>query len=248
MPDLPSDDELAALFQGAPGSVLGEFCDPEPTAERKKLVETKERWARDGGKPGKQPETKYGPNTKGGRLPAGQHETRDWPVLDLGHSPLIDTRDWQFTIAGLVERSIKWNWQTFIDQPQALSVSDIHCVTDWSRCDNKWNGVLFRHVLDLVQPRPEAKFCVIHGHDGYTTNVPLERLRADNVILAHSWEGEPIAREHGGPARLIIPDLYFWKSAKWTRHMVFLDNDTPGYWEARGYHNDGDPWREQRYK
>jgi len=244
MPDKPSDDDFDALFKGAPGSVLGDFRDPEPTPERKKLVETKERWAREGGKPGKR---RDGDEAEAG-LPPGQHETRDWPVLDLGHQPLIDTRDWQFTVAGMVERPLKWTWQDFLDQPQTMSTSDIHCVTDWSRYDNKWHGVLFSHILTQVQPRPEAKFCVIHGYDGYTTNVPLERLQAGNVIFAHTWEGAPIAREHGGPARLIIPDLYFWKSAKWTRHIVFLDNDKPGYWEARGYHNDGDPWKEERYE
>jgi len=237
------DDQFDDLFRGKPGSLLGEFRDPEPTPERRKLVEAKERWARDGAKPGKRHD-----NRDDERLPPGQHETRDWPVLDLGHQPLIDSRDWKFTVAGAVERPLEWDWDTFLAQPQTDSVSDIHCVTDWSRYDNKWQGVLFSHVLETVRPRAEAKFCVIHGYDGYTTNVPLARLRADNVILAHSWEGKPIPRDHGGPMRLIIPDLYFWKSAKWTRHIVFMEHDTPGYWEARGYHNDDDPWKEERYE
>ncbi len=237
------DDRFAELFAGKPGSVLGGFRDPEPTPERKKLVAAKERWAKEGGKP-----RKSRPQDGDGRLPPGQHRTRDWPVLDLGHRPAIDTRDWQFTVAGLVERPLKWDWDAFMAQPQTESLSDIHCVTDWSRYDNAWQGVSLAHLLRMVEPRPEAAFCVIHGYDGYTTNVPMHRLRADNVMLAHAWEGRPIPREHGGPVRLVMPDLYFWKSAKWVRHMMFMDADTPGYWEARGYHNDGDPWKEERFE
>jgi len=244
MTDQTDDDRFQALFAGKPGSVLGEFREPEPTPERKKLVEAKERWAKEGGKPRKpRPE-----QSTDERLPPGQHRTKDWPVLDLGHQPAIDTRDWQLSVAGLVERPLKWDWDTFLAQPQTDSVSDIHCVTDWSRYDNTWQGVRMAHVLASAELRPEARFCVIHGYDGYITNVPLARLQQDNVMLAHSWEGTPIPRNHGGPVRLIIPDLYFWKSAKWVRHMMFMDADTPGYWEARGYHNDGDPWKEERYE
>lgn len=242
-----SDDDpnrFDHLFDGRDGSFLGGFRDPEPTPARAKLVEAKQRWARDGAKPGRRPAA--GPAEK--RLPPGQHRTRDWPVLDLGHQPLIDTRDWQFTVAGLVDRPLKWDWDAFLAQPQTDCVSDIHCVTDWSRYDNAWQGVRMTHVLAAAGVRPEAKFCVVHGYDGYTTNLPLHRLQQDNVLLAHAWEGQPIPRQHGGPARLVIPELYFWKSAKWVRHMVFMDADTPGYWEARGYHNDGDPWKEERYE
>ena len=242
--DDKDDDDFQALFEGQPGSVLGGFRDPRPTPDREKLVAAKEQWARDRSKPGKsRPDADHGK-----RLPPGQHRTEDWPVLDLGHQPLIETRDWQLTAAGAVAAPLKWDWDDFLAMEQTDSVSDIHCVTDWSRYDNKWRGGAFRRLLDAVRPREDAKFCVIHGYDGYTTNVPLERLQADNVMLAHSWEDQPIPREHGGPVRLVIPDLYFWKSAKWVRHIVFLDKDTPGYWEARGYHNDGDPWKEERYE
>ena len=244
MSDDTDDARFKALFEGRPGSVLGAFRDPEPTPDRRKLVETKEKWARDGKKPRKP----AGDGQGDPRLPPGQHRTKDWPVLDLGHRPLIDTRDWQFTVAGAVTRPLTWSWDDFLDQPQTDTTSDIHCVTDWSRYDNRWRGVAMGHILSLVQPREDARFCVIHGHDGYTTNVPLDRLSRPNVMLAHTWEGAPIPRDHGGPARLVIPDLYFWKSAKWVRHMVFLDRDTPGYWEARGYHNDGDPWKEERFE
>jgi len=240
----PDDDRFDALFKGDPGSVIGEFRDPEPTEDRKKLTEAKERWARDGEKPGRNsPHPDHGK-----RLPPGQHLTNDWPILDLGEQPTIETRDWKFTVAGAVERPISWDWDTFLAQPQTDTLSDIHCITDWSRYDNTWQGVTMAHLLATVRPHAEAKFAVIHGYDGYTTNVPLQRLQADGVILAHAWEGAPISREHGGPVRLVIPELYFWKSAKWVRHMLFLDSDSPGYWERRGYHDDADPWKQQRYE
>lgn len=182
-----------------------------------------------------------------GRLPPGQRLVRDWPVLDLGVQPAIDAADWTLTVAGLVDNPIRWTWADFIAQPQATLVSDIHCVTTWSRYDNTWQGVTARHLLSVVRPRPEARFVVMRSHDGYSTNVPLQAFSDDDVLLAHGWEGRPITREHGGPVRAIIPKLYFWKSAKWLRHITFLENDAPGYWEVRGYHNNGDPWTEERY-
>ncbi|MEK9725358.1 MAG: sulfite oxidase-like oxidoreductase [Rhodospirillaceae bacterium] len=247
--DEQDDDRFAELFAGKPGSVLGGFRDPEPTPDRRTLVEAKERWAREGGKPGrKASDAAAGEGAGVRRLPPGQHRTEDWPVLDLGHRPAIDARDWRLAVAGLVERPIAWGWDAFLAQPQTDSLSDIHCVTDWSRYDNRWQGVTMAHLLSVVRPLPEAQFCVVHGYDGYTTNLTMARLRGEGVMLAHAWEGAPLAREHGGPVRLVIPELYFWKSAKWIRHMMFMDADTPGYWEARGYHNEGDPWKEERYE
>jgi len=131
--------------------------------------------------------------------------------------------------------------------PQTDSVSDIHCVTQWSRYDNHWQGVSAQTLLDLVKPKPEARHVLFTSYDGYTTNVKLSVFAEANVLLAHSWEGKPIAREHGGPVRVVIPDWYFWKSAKWVTRIELVAEDQPGFWEIRGYHNEGDPWKEERY-
>ena len=181
------------------------------------------------------------------RLPPGQTRTHKWPVLDLGPQPVIVPESWKFTVGGAVRNRIAWDWASFMAQPQAELTSDIHCVTAWSRFDNTWRGVSTQHILNAVQPEPIARFVIVQGYDGYTTNLPLARFSAANALVAHSWQGRPLTREHGGPARLVVPDLYFWKSAKWVRHLTFLDSDTPGYWEARGYHDEGDPWRNERF-
>ena len=181
------------------------------------------------------------------RLPPGQRLVTDFPVLDLGIQPEIDLGEWGLSVNGAVENPLKWSWQDFLDQPQVEMVSDIHCVTTWSRYDNLWKGVSSAHLLDLVRPRPEACFVMLHSFDGYTTNVPLEHFAAADALLAHSWQGEPLSRIHGGPMRMIISKLYLWKSAKWLRGITFMDKDQPGYWEQRGYHDVGDPWTEERY-
>ena len=181
------------------------------------------------------------------RLPPGQILTQKFPVLDLGVKPDIPLDQWRFSVSGLVENPIDWGWQEFKAQPQTTIVTDIHCVTTWSRYDNEWQGVSAKHLLDVLRPKPEAAFLVFYSHDGYTTNVPLKSFNDDDVMLAHSWNGEPLSREHGGPVRPIIPKLYFWKSAKWVKHITFMDKDAPGFWEVRGYHNDADPWKEERF-
>lgn len=208
-----------------------------------KLVETKQAWARDG-----RALTGGTSEPAGRRLPPGQRETADWPVLDLGLSPNLQREDWSLQVAGAVERPLKWDWSQFMAQPQMELTTDIHCVTTWSRYGNTWRGVSARHLLDLVKPRAEAKFLMFRSYDGYTTNVPLDRFADDDVLLAHSWQGEPLSRDHGGPVRVVIPKLYFWKSAKWLRAITFMDKDAPGYWELRGYHDEGDPWKEERYR
>lgn len=208
---------------------------------RPKLVESKERWARDGrlltGKPG----------ARGERLPPGQHVVRDWPVLDLGVLPKVETAQWRVAVDGLVEQKLDWSWAEFQAQPAFSDVSDIHCVTAWSRFDNQWDGVSAKHILNLAKPAPEARFVVFHSYDDYTTNLPLADFDDDDVLLAHSWQGNPLPREHGGPVRAIVPKLYFWKSAKWIRRIEFIAQDRAGFWEERGYHDRGDPWTEQRY-
>ncbi|VBB68662.1 Sulfite oxidase and related enzymes [invertebrate metagenome] len=181
------------------------------------------------------------------RLPSGQHLVQDFPVLDLGLQPLVSTGTWRLAISGKVDVPTVWGWTTFLSQPQVTLRSDIHCVTAWSRYDNEWQGVTARHLLSVVRPLSSARFVLFCSFDGYTSNVPLTAFADDDVLLAHSWQGRPLTREHGGPVRVIIPKLYFWKSAKWVREILFLDEDSPGYWEVRGYHNNGNPWLEERY-
>lgn len=206
-----------------------------------KLVESKERWAAEG-----RLLTRAGPINPQ-RLPPGQREVKNWPVLDLGIQPEIPLDAWELTIDGLVAHPVTWGWADFRTQPPFEDVSDIHCVTAWSRYDNHWEGVSARHILSVVKPRPEARHLVFHSYDGYTTNVALSVFDDADVLLAHSWEGKPISTEHGGPVRVIVPKFYFWKSAKWIKRIEFVAEDRPGFWEERGYHNEGDPWTEQRY-
>lgn len=209
---------------------------------KRKLVETKQKWAEDGrlitGKAGDRGKD---------RLPPGQHEVKNWPVLDLGVKPNIELWDWKLAVDGLVENPVNWTWQDFIAQPQITDVSDIHCVTAWSRFDNEWQGVSSQHLLSVVRPKPQARYVIFHSHDSYTTNLRLEQFADTDVLLAHSWQGQRIPREHGGPVRTIVPKFYFWKSAKWLRRITFTANDAPGFWEKRGYHNNADPWDEERY-
>lgn len=208
-----------------------------------KLVGAKEGWARDG-----RALTGKAAEPAKDRLPPGQRLVTDWPVLDLGITPNLSAEDWSLTIDGAVEAPLKWSWAEFMAQPQVELLSDIHCVTTWSHYDNAWTGISARHLLGLVRPRASAEFLLFKSYDGYTTNVPLRDFADDDVLLAHSWQGEPLSREHGGPVRVVIPKLYFWKSAKWLRAITFLDKDSPGFWEVRGYHDRGDPWKEERYR
>jgi len=209
---------------------------------RRKLIAAKERWAREGrlltGRHGR-PEVE--------RLPPGQRRVEDWPVLDLGVQPEVPLERWRLTVDGLVENSIVWTWEQFRAQPQLRAVSDIHCVTQWSRFDNAWEGVAAKHILGLARPKPEARFAMFTSYDDYTTNLPLARFDDDDVLLAHSWQGKPIPRAHGGPVRVVVPKLYFWKSAKWIRRITLMAEDSAGFWEQRGYHMNGDPWSEERY-
>jgi DMSO/TMAO reductase YedYZ molybdopterin-dependent catalytic subunit len=218
------------------------MTDDEPQGVKDKLVRTKEQWAKDG-----RGLTGTTADANKVRLPPGQHLTKDFPVLDLGVQPNPSTSDWSLTVAGQVGHPLKWDWKTFQAQPQVTLKNDIHCVTTWSRYDNEWVGVPMRALLALVKPFETAKFVMLRSYDGYSTNLPLADIDRDDVLIAHTWEGKPLAREHGGPARLVVPHLYFWKSAKWLRHITFMEKDQPGYWEARGYHMRGDPWDEERY-
>jgi DMSO/TMAO reductase YedYZ molybdopterin-dependent catalytic subunit len=182
-----------------------------------------------------------------GRLPPGQSLTLKWPVLHYGSVPRFDPDRWDFRVYGLVEVSLSLSWAEFNALPKFEHNSDFHCVTRWSRFDNRWNGVAFREILRRVRPLPTAKFILIHAEQGYTANVPLADLDQDEVLLATHHDGEPLSGDHGYPLRLIVPHLYAWKSVKWVRGLEFLDHDAPGFWEQNGYHMYGDPWKEQRF-
>ncbi len=201
------------------------------------------------------PEGSGPPNRDGmPKLPVSQHEVDNWPVLDLGVHPDVPLDRWNLEIGGLVENPVTLTWDEFLALPQAEDVSDLHCVTTWSRHDNHWRGVRFRTIAELVIPKDEARFVVCTGADfqpgtsiPYTTNLPLERAIEDDVLLVHTWEGQPLPREHGGPCRVITPKLYAWKGAKWIRKIEFLAEDHKGFWEARGYSNTAEPWFNDRY-
>ncbi|HYB08982.1 MAG TPA: sulfite oxidase-like oxidoreductase [Alphaproteobacteria bacterium] len=212
------------------------------TGIKDKLVASKEKWAREG-----RLITGRADERRLQRLPPGQREVKNWPVLDLGIQPMLPPSRWRLDVDGLVESPVHWTLDDFLAQPRLRSQSDIHCVTAWSRYDNRWEGVAARHIMALVKPKPEAKHVIFHSFDGYTTNIPLDDFGVENALLADRWEGEPITREHGGPVRVVVPHLYFWKSAKWVKRIEFAAEDRPGFWEVRGYHNYGDPWKEERY-
>ena len=214
----------------------------EPPRPNDKLIRSKEQWAADKRLITGRPDLGHV-----NRLPPGQKEVKTWPVLDLGVQPDVKPENWRLQIGGLVDNPLHWTLPAFMALPQEDFVSDIHCVTQWSRFDNHWRGVAVKTLLDLVKPKAGAAHVVFHSYDGYTTNVKLSVFAEANALLAHSWEGQPIPREHGGPVRVVIPDWYFWKSAKWVTRIELVAADQPGFWEVRGYHNEGDPWKEERY-
>jgi DMSO/TMAO reductase YedYZ molybdopterin-dependent catalytic subunit len=183
------------------------------------------------------------------RIPPGQSQTRKWPVLDASGPPRIDMAQWRFTVSGLVRQPLSWNWPEFNALPKIRVLSDFHCVTRWSRLDNLWEGVSTREIVERAGGLlPEAKFVLVYGYDsGWTTNLPVEDFLAEDALVALSHDGQPLSLEHGGPARLVIPRLYAWKSAKWVAGVEFLDRDRAGFWERNGYHMHGDPWKEERF-
>jgi DMSO/TMAO reductase YedYZ molybdopterin-dependent catalytic subunit len=183
------------------------------------------------------------------RLPPGQYDTgNEWPVLTAEVTPKLETRSWTFTIDGLVEHEVTWTW----DEIRALAPStfegDIHCVTTWSKLGVTFAGVSVDTLLHAASPRPTATHVLARSHTGYTTNLPLADVTDGRAWVVWEYEGRPLPVEHGGPARLLVPHLYFWKSAKWVSGLQLLDHDEPGFWERNGYHDRGDPWLEQRYQ
>ena len=179
--------------------------------------------------------------------PPGQFVTDRFPVLTFGPTPRIGLDTWQFKIFGLVDQEITLDWQQFNDLPQVTLDAEFHCVTQWSKLQNTWEGILFTDVMKLVTPKPEAKYVMAHCYGGYTTNVALDVLVDDDVLFAHSHDGAPLTPEHGGPMRLVVPKRYGWKIAKWVSGIEFMAEDEPGFWEMRGYHMEGDPWKEERF-
>src|SRR5690349_17981915 len=197
-----------------------------------------------------------GPRNRHGmpKLPPGQRQVANWPVLDLGDLPRIRLEEWKLEVAGLVENPLALSWEQFLALPQVEETSDFHCVTTWSRMDNRWKGVRLADLLELAVPKEEARFVLTEGYDHdptsglpYTTNLPLASALAPDVLLVHAWEGKPLPVEHGGPCRMITPRLYAWKGAKWIRKIEFLAEDRPGFWEIRGYSNTAEPWFDDRY-
>ena len=190
------------------------------------------------------------------RLPHGQVLTQKWPVLTYGETPSVDLKTWTFRCFGLVEEPVSprmlargrlWSWQEFLELPRVQVTSDVHCVTRWSRFDNRWEGVAVSEILRRARVRPEAVAVMVHGEQDYTTNLLLTDLQDEDALLAIKHDGKDLPAEHGGPCRLVVPQLYFWKSAKWVRGFEFLDVNAPGFWEMNGYHLRADPWKEERY-
>ena len=181
-------------------------------------------------------------------LPPGQYDTGDqWPVLTAEVTPRIDTARWTMTVDGLVEQPTTWTWDGLHALPPSEYAGAIHCVTTWSKFDTHFAGVSVDTLLDLARPQPDASHVLATSTTGYTTNLPLDHLRGGQAWIAWTNDQRPLPIEHGGPARLLVPHLYFWKSAKWITRLTLLDHDQPGFWERNGYHDLGDPWREQRY-
>ena len=181
------------------------------------------------------------------RLPPGQHLTEKWPVLHAGSVPHVDLARWRLRISGEVEQELELSWEQFNELPRSGNIQDIHCVTRWSRFDARFEGVHWRELAKLCRPLPSARFAIAWAEHDFSANVPIEFIEDESALLATHADGEPLTPDHGYPLRLIVPHKYFWKSAKWLKGIELLPTDRPGFWERYGYHNDADPWQEQRY-
>lgn len=187
------------------------------------------------------------PRTGEDRVPPGQYVTEKWPVLTYGATPQVDLDRWELRLSGLVAREVGLSWKDFQALPRVRITADFHCVTRFSTLDNGWQGVATRELLRAAAVEPEASHVLVHCYGGYTTNLPLEDFLSERALLADTWNGRPLALDHGGPLRLVVPHLYAWKSAKWVNGIELLDHDRRGFWEENGYHTYGDPWREERF-
>lgn len=205
----------------------------------KKLIDAKVALAKKGNKPSKPSDDV--------RVPPGQKVVTNFPILDLGILPDINKGNWRLRVFGLVEHEIDLDWQAYMALPQITDISDFHCVTRWSKLDMEWQGVSVRELMMMAGPLDNAHHVTLHGYDGYTTNLPLEALLDDDVLIAHSALGYPLTTAHGGPVRMVVPKRYAWKGAKWLKAIELHEFDRPGFWEVRGYHNDAFPFEEQRF-
>lgn len=183
-----------------------------------------------------------------GRLPPGQSLTLDFPVLHVGRTPQFNPATWSLRVFGEVEREMSWTWPEFTALPTVTQTVDIHCVTRWSKFDTVWEGVRFTEFIRLFGVKPTAKYVIAHCDGGYTTNTPMDIMLDEDVMLAYKFDGKPLEPDHGYPLRTLVPKRYFWKSAKWLRGLEFSSVDRPGYWEQGGYHNEGDPFKEERFQ
>jgi len=181
------------------------------------------------------------------RLPPGQYLTTDFPVLSAGPTPRLPLDRWSFTLEGLVKDKVTWTWEEFLKLPSRTFEVDISCVTKWTKLDMQWEGVSVDTLLEHVELERNAQYVTAFSHEDYTTNLPLVDILNGQAFVAYKYDGKPLTPEHGGPARLVVPHLYFWKSAKWVAGLRFTEKDRPGFWESAGYHNHGDPWKEERY-
>ena len=183
----------------------------------------------------------------GQSAPPGQFITNKFPVLTFGQTPQIDLADWKFNVFGLVDEAFELDWKEFTNLPRVTIEAEFHCVTQWSKLQNTWEGVSFRQLMKLVKTKPEAHYAMVHCYGGYSTNLALDVVDDDDVLFAYRHDGQALTAEHGGPMRFVVPKRYGWKSAKWVNGIEFMEQDRPGFWEARGYHMEGDPWREERF-
>lgn len=189
-----------------------------------------------------------GTNTFGQpKTPPGQVATVKFPVLTEGDTPEISTKEWRFRVWGEVDQEVMWTWDDFMKFPQSTLRADFHCVTRWSRFDDEWTGVFFRDLVHFIKLKASSRFVMQHAYGGYTTNNSLEVMLNEDVILAHTWNGQPLPREHGGPMRVFTPRRYAWKGVKWVNGLEFMVKDRPGFWEMNGYNTPADPWKEERY-
>jgi DMSO/TMAO reductase YedYZ molybdopterin-dependent catalytic subunit len=196
------------------------------------------------------PEVIVSPDTRRrDRLPPGQSRTKKWPILDASGPPVVDLERWRLGVEGRTGKTVEWSWGEFVRLPRVRVFSDFHCVTRWSRLGNLWEGVSTRELIRLAGGAlPEARFAMVSGHDrGWTTNLPLDHFLAEDSLIAILHDGEPLTAAHGGPARLVVPGLYAWKSAKWVAGVELTEHDRPGFWERNGYHMRGEPWLEERH-
>ena len=181
-------------------------------------------------------------------IPPGQVLTQKFPAMSVGPTPRVPTYEWRLRVWGLVARPIELTWEAFVSLPQVTITADFHCVTQWSRLGNVWQGVRVQDVLEQVEPLPPAKYVMAHCYDGYTTNLDLDVLMQEESLFVHSRDGQPLDPSHGAPVRLLVPRRYGWKSAKWVHSLELMEKDSPGFWEARGYHMRGDFWKEERFR